>query len=96
MRFVWDSAKNVSNQKKHGISFEEASTLFKPKTDYYEIYDEANSIDEDRFIAIGPIERGIVLVVHTEVRDTLIRIISARFATEAETQLFHSHMRGEL
>ena len=46
-----------------------------------------HSDEEDRFIAIGPIERGLVLVVYTE-RDTeTVRLISARWATKRETEL---------
>ena len=62
----WDDAKNVANQKKHGVSFQEASVLFTSGADYLEIFDEAHSDDEDRFIAIGPIVRDLVLVVWTE------------------------------
>ena len=47
---------------------------------------------EERFIAIGPIRRGIVLVVWTEPGDDVIRIISARLATPHERELFHRHM----
>ena len=55
MELSWDEAKNRANQKKHGVSFERASELFTSKADYLEFFDEAHSIDEDRFIAIGPI-----------------------------------------
>ena len=62
----WDRAKNLANRKKHGISFQEASELFTSGREYLEIFDDAHSEDEDRFIAIGPIRRGLVLVVWTE------------------------------
>jgi uncharacterized protein len=55
VKVVWDDAKNAANLKKHGISLEEASVLFTAGGDYYEIFDEEHSDDEDRFIAIGPI-----------------------------------------
>jgi len=58
------------------------------------IYDEERSDDEDRFLAIGPIRRGVVVVVHTEPGDDVIRIISARMATRAEEQLFYQHSGG--
>lgn len=67
MRYEWDEQKNVANQRSHGISFEEASALFESGVDYLEIFDAAHSIEEDRFIAIGPISRGLVLVVWTDV-----------------------------
>ena len=58
MRITWDPDKNAANQRKHGVSFEEAQALFLSSEDYLEIYDEAHSVAEDRFIAIGPIPRG--------------------------------------
>ena len=54
VRVSWDEAKDLENRKKHGISFEEAKELFTSGTDYLEIFDEAHSDLEDRFIAIGP------------------------------------------
>lgn len=96
MRITWDKAKSRANQEKHGISFEEASELFMSKADYLEIFDEAHSIDEDRFIAIGPIRRGVVLVVSTEQDEASIRIISARWATNRERGLYHHYMDASL
>jgi uncharacterized DUF497 family protein len=58
VRIVWDEAKNLANQRKHGVSFEEASKLFTSRVGYLEVFDEAHSDVEDRFIAIGPISRG--------------------------------------
>lgn len=92
MRLTWDRAKNRANQEKHGVSFEEASELFASKADYLEIFDEAHSSDQDRFIAIGSIRGGVVLVVSTEQDEATIRIISARWATTREHGLFHHYM----
>ncbi len=61
----WDEVKSLANQDKHGVSFEEASALFSSGVDYLEIFDEQHSIDEERFIAIGPIRRGVVLIIWT-------------------------------
>ena len=58
VKVAWDEAKNLANQRKHGVSFEEAQQLFVSGTDYLEIFDDAHSDLEDRFIAIGPISRG--------------------------------------
>lgn len=66
VKVVWDRAKDISNQKKHGVSFREASELLTSGADHLEIFDDAHSDDEDRFISIGPIRRGLVLVVWTE------------------------------
>ncbi|MCK5806556.1 MAG: BrnT family toxin [Lentisphaeria bacterium] len=81
-----------ANREKHGIGFDEVRELFDGDTDYFEIFDEEHSEVEERFIAIGPIRRGIVLVVWTEPGDDVIRIISARLATPHERELFHRHM----
>ena len=56
--------------------------------DHLEIYDIEHSGDEDRFLAIGPIERGVICVVFTEHDEDHIRIISARPATRRERRLF--------
>lgn len=92
VRVVWDERKNVTNQEKHGVSFAEAQQLFLADGDYLELYDEAHSEHEDRFIAIGPINRGVVLVVWTERDEDTVRIISARWASVRERDLYHSYM----
>jgi len=94
VRFEWDAAKNAANLEKHGVSFEEASKLFSSGRDYLEIFDAAHSEDEERFIAIGPIARGLVLVVSTEREHDVIRIISARWASRREQQLYIAHKEG--
>lgn len=93
VRVSWDHAKNLANQKKHGVSFEEASVLFRSGVDYLERFDEDRSDDEDRFIAIGPIRRGLVMVVWTERDGDVVRIVSARWATRNEQALFRSHIK---
>lgn len=95
MRITWDPIKGEANLRKHGVSFEEAQALFLSSEDYLEIYDEAHSESEDRFIAVGPIPRGLVLVVWTERDEDVIRIISARWATPAERDLYVSYRRGK-
>jgi uncharacterized protein len=92
VRVEWDEAKNLANQRKHGFSFGEAEELFAAGSDYLEIYDEAHSASEDRFIAIGPIGRGLIVVAWTEREDDALRIISARWPTEREKALYHSYM----
>ena len=92
MDFEWDAAKDEANIDRHGISFDEAKELFTSGVDYLEIYDAEHSEDEDRFIAIGTVQRGVVVVVYTERQEDRIRIISARFGTAQETRLFRRHM----
>ena len=91
MDFEWDDEKNRINQQKHGLSFEEARSLFEFEIDYLEIFDSEHSDIEDRFIAIGPIERGIIVVVYTERDEDIIRIIGARLANKNEQSLYRSY-----
>ncbi len=93
VKVVWNETKNLANQKKHGISFREARQLFVSGTDYLEIFDEVHSEIEDRFLAIGPISRGLVLVVWTERDEGIIRIIGARLATRREQRLYHDYLK---
>ena len=90
MKVAWDESKNLANQAKHGVSFEEASQLFSSGVDYLEIFDEAHSDEEERFIAIGPVARGVVVVVWTEQEEDTTRIISARRATKRERDHYQS------
>lgn len=92
MEFEWDDEKESTNRKKHGLSFSEAAGLFRSGNDFLEIFDADHSEDEDRFIAIGPVTRGLVVVVYTEAAEGVVRIISAREATRREQALFRDHM----
>jgi len=94
VRVEWDEAKNLANQRKHGVSFEEASELFRSGVNYLEVFDDDHSDAEDRFIAVGPIRRGLVLIVLTEQHEDVVRIISARWATKNEQGLYESYWRG--
>ncbi len=83
LTFEWDNNKARSNLTKHGVSFEEASTVF---ADPYSltISDPQHSQIEHRFIILGHSYRGkLLVVVHTERGDN-IRIISARSANQRE------------
>jgi len=91
VQFSWDEIKNRENQRKHGISFDEAAALFR-SDDYLEIFDADHAEDEDRFIAIGFISRGLILVVWTPIDDATGRIISARPAKRREERLFAAYM----
>lgn len=92
MAVEWDPEKDELNQAKHGISFSDVRALFDSEADYLVMFDEVHSETEDRFIAIGAIERGIVVVVFTEPEEDTTRIISARLATDREQSLYRSHM----
>ena len=85
LAFDWDKEKSALNQKKHGISFEEAQTVFLDENALM-IHDPDHSDDEDRFILLGLSVKFRVLVVCHCYRKSneIIRIISARKATRAE------------
>ena len=74
--------------RKHGISFEDAATLFTAGSGWLDLDDEAHSDDELRYRAIGPIARGIVVVVYVERDEDVFRIISARLANPSERLLY--------
>lgn len=89
MEFEWDEIKNIINQQKHGISFEEAKSVF------YDIYailfdDPDHSQAEERFLIIGKsIQKGVCIVSHCyRGNDEKIRIISARKATHSERNIY--------
>ena len=92
MRVEWDSIKDLANQRKHDISLREAAELLTSGRDYLEIFDAPHSELEDRFIAIGVIHRGVVLVVWTERDEDVIRIISARWATSREQRMYREYL----
>jgi uncharacterized protein len=88
LEFEWDDDKADSNFRKHGISFEEASSLFNSDPRSITLMDSEHSFDEERYIEIGRSQRGRVLfIIYTERRDR-IRIISARQATSREAKLY--------
>ena len=87
LRFEWDEMKAVANARKHGLSFEEATTIFSdPNT--ITIFDVEHLDEEDRFIDIGLSASGRILVVVYTERGTRIRIISCRKATPAERRQY--------
>ena len=88
MRFVWDPKKAAANSRKHGVSFEEASTVF---GDYLGATgaDPDHSVVEQRWVTFGVSSRRRLLTVcHTEEEEDIIRIISARPATPRERKLY--------
>ena len=84
LRFEWDKAKAESNVTKHGVAFDEASTVFgDPLALIFD--DEEHSLDELREIIIGhSVLERLLLVSFTERGDEIVRIISARKATKRE------------
>lgn len=94
LRFEWDERKAVQNRRKHGVSFEEAITVF--VDDHALLIDDPDhSRDEDRFVLLGLSARlRTLVVVHCYRKaDEVIRIISARKATRKERGLYGERWR---
>ncbi len=89
IRFEWDEHKNQINQRKHGVSFEEAASVF--YDEYAILFDDPeHSAEEDRFLIIGTTTKERICIVSHCYRgaDGTIRIISARKATKTERQIY--------
>jgi uncharacterized DUF497 family protein len=87
--FIWDDTKACANFKKHGVSFEEARSVF--HDDHARlIADPDHSEEEERFIILGiSLKPRLIIVCHCyRENDTVIRIISARTATRREANLY--------
>lgn len=87
--FDWDPAKAASNLRKHGVSFEEARSVFYDEF-ALQFYDEPHSSQEARFLMLGmSSDANLLLVCHCERDDErVIRIISARKATKQESSFY--------
>ncbi len=92
--FEWDDEKAKSNLKKHGVSFEEASSVFASALSLT-IADPRHSDEEDRFVTLGESHRGRLLVVVATDRGDTIRIISARLATRRERKNYEEGSETE-
>ena len=90
-RFEWDEQKARANTGKHGVSFEEAMSVFLDPL-AATIFDRDSSVGEKRWITIGTGESRLLLVVHTSMEladdETIIRIISARRPTRREAKQY--------
>ena len=87
MRFEWDAAKAYRNLLKHGVSFEEAATVFgDPLSDTFD--DPDHSADERRFLIIGSSQQGRMLVVSHTDDGEVVRIVSAREPTRGERESY--------
>ena len=90
MRFTWDTPKALANVRKHGVTFEEASTVFADPLALM-----VNDVEHaDRSLIIGEsIVRRIVVAVFVEIADDEIRLISARRATNHERRTYEEGQR---
>ena len=85
MEFEWDENKAKANLSKHGVSFDEAKTVFDDLF-YIDFYDPDYSDDEDRYIIIGESRQRRLLIVSYTERENNIRLISAREVTKRERE----------
>jgi len=92
MNFEWDKAKAAANVRKHGVTFEEASTVFADPL--ARIFDDVgHSTEERREVIVGhSILGGLLLVYFTERRGRVIRVFSARRATRKERQDYEENV----
>jgi uncharacterized DUF497 family protein len=91
IRFTWDAGKDAVNQRKHGVSFGEAKTVF--ADDFARlIIDPDHAAGEQRFILMGiSAESNLLTVCHCERGPNTIRIISARKADKSEREQYEAH-----
>jgi uncharacterized protein len=87
MKFEWDEGKAERNLLKHGVTFEEAKTVFEDPL-YIDFYDPDHSQDEERYLIVGiSSQRRLLIVSYTE-RENSTRLISAREVTQAEQEAY--------
>ena len=93
MKFTWDIKKAISNKIKHGVSFEEAQTVFSD-SEALLIYDPDHSGGEDRFLILGlsAVPRLLIVCHCYRENDEQIRIISARKATKKESIIYEGRI----
>ena len=94
LEFEWDESKDAENWRKHGVTFEEARTVF--LDDFARlIADPDHSIGEERFLLLGMgIRRRILVVCHLDPGRDVIRIISARRANRHERKQYEDFRRA--
>ncbi len=93
LRFEWDQRKNAGNRRKHGVSFEEAETVF--YDDRAILAEDPDEDDEDRFVLLG-LSAGLKMLVVCHCyreEDSVIRIISARKAHREERRDYDKRWR---
>ena len=90
MTFEWDEAKAAANLAKHGVSFDEAKTVFDDPL-YVDFYDPDHSVGEPRYIIIGTSRQGRLLILSYTERNSAIRLISARELTSTEREAYEEN-----
>ncbi len=90
MQFAWDINKNLSNIRKHGIDFQDVTEIF--RRPFIVMEDKRFDYGENRWIAIGNMHEIVVVVVYT-IRTDVLRIISARKASQKERDVFYEKVK---
>ena len=95
MIYEWDAQKAADNERKHGVTFDEARTVFlDPLAETFD--DPDHSVDERRFITIGiSTQPRVLFVAHADRGEDRVRIISARPATRGETNAYQERSRKQ-
>jgi uncharacterized protein len=91
LQFEWHSEKAAENRRKHGVTFEEASTVFADPL-AIRVDDPDHSKDEERYLLFGTSDRNRQLVVSYTERGEKVRVISARKLTKAEREDYHGKL----
>lgn len=99
IRFEWDEAKNLANQRKHGVSFEDASEVFRDPL-FVSVKDRIQD-GEQRWQTFGKVGNRLLMMVAHTVREEdangatieIIRIISARYASRKEKRIYEHENR---
>jgi uncharacterized DUF497 family protein len=93
--YEWDTKKAAANELKHGVSFDEARTVFlDPLAETFD--DPDHSADEDRFMTIGmSVQQRLLFVAHADRGEDRVRIISARVATRGEIHAYQERNRKQ-
>ena len=95
MELTWDEKKNEQNIKKHGVDFAEANQVF--DSVLISSLDDSQDYGEDRWIAIGMLQNGtVVVVVFTEEENDIIRMISMRKASKNEKERYEKEIKDRL
>lgn len=87
MKFEWDNQKSTSNDQKHGVSFQEAITVFGDSL-AISFNDPDHSLNESRFLMFGLSKLNRLLTVSFTERNNVVRIISAREITKSERRIY--------
>ena len=87
MEFTWDEKKAAANLAEHGVSFDEAKTVFDDPL-YVDFYDPDHSYDEHRYLIVGESRQSRLLIVSYTERGDSVRLINAREVTVSERKAY--------